>query len=92
MKWKKSIETNFTSISRIAWEAYKLPLKSSQERNQLSIQSVLNIALTKKYAITKARKEIFKLRVSEPIHYKEKNVELVKFFFSGFVDKTKRIE
>ena len=46
----------------------------------------------KKYAITKAGKEAFKLRVSEPILYKEKNMELVKFFFLGFVDQTKQME
>lgn len=90
---RKSIETNFSSISSNSMGSIQATIKKLLEKELIKYTEYVEHSVNKKkYAITKAGKETFKLRVSEPIHYKEKNMELVKFFFLGFVDKTKRIE
>lgn len=90
---RKSIETNFTSISSNSMGSIQATIKKLLEKELIEYTEYVEHSVNKKkYAITKAGKETFKLRVSEPIHYKEKNMELVKFFFLGFVDKTKQIE
>ncbi len=90
---RKSIETNFTSISSNSMGSIQATIKKLLEKELVKYTEYVEHSVNKKkYAITKAGKEAFKLRVSEPILYKEKNMELVKFFFLGFVDKAKRIE
>ena len=90
---RKSIETNFSSISSNSMGSIQAAIKKLLEKELVVYtEYVENSANKKKYAITKAGKETFKLRVSEPILYKEKNMELVKFFFLGFVDQTKQME
>lgn len=90
---RKSIETNFTSISSNSMGSIQATIKKLLEKELIKYTEYVEHSVNKKkYAITKAGKETFKFRVSEPIHYKEKNMELVKFFFLGFVDKTKQIE
>ena len=46
----------------------------------------------KVYEITHEGKEHFLSAISEPMLYKEKNMELSKFFFMGFAPKSKRLE
>ncbi|MGX6500672.1 PadR family transcriptional regulator [Enterococcus raffinosus] len=46
----------------------------------------------KVYYITDTGKEYFQKTISQPILYKEKNMELSKFFFMGFTDEIKRDE
>ncbi len=90
---RKSIETNFNSISSNSMGSIQATIKKLLKNDFIKYtEYVENSVNKKKYAITKAGKETFKMRISEPIHYKEKNMELVKFFFLGFADKTQQLE
>lgn len=89
---RKFIDTNFTSMSSNSIGSIQATIKKLLQKEAIEYTEYVEHSVNKKkYSITKTGKDTFKLRISEPIHYKEKNMELVKFYFLGFVDKAKRI-
>lgn len=86
---KKVIETNFTNISSNSIGS--IQAKKLLSKNMIYFSEYVENSVNKKvYEITDAGKEFFLSSISKPMCYKEKNMELSKFFFMGFVEKNKR--
>ena len=90
---KKIIEKNFGSISSSSIGSMQAAVKKLLGKNMICFnESVENSVNKKVYEITHEGKEHFLSTISEPMLYKEKNMELSKFFFMGFAPKSKRLE
>lgn len=90
---RKIIERNFTSISSNSMGSIQATIKKRLQNDFIAYTEYVEHSVNKKkYSITKAGKKEYKLRIHEPILYKEKNMVLVKFYFLGFVDEAKRIK
>lgn len=89
---KKVIETNLTNISSNSIGSIQAAVKKLLNKNMISFSEYVENSVNKKvYEITDAGKAYFYAGISEPMRYKEKSMELSKFFFMGFVEKSKRL-
>lgn len=90
---KKVIEKNFTNISSSSVGSMQAAVKKLLSKNMICFSEYVEDSVNKKvYAITDEGKKYFLSSISEPMLYKEKNMELSKFFFMGFASKNKRLE
>ena len=90
---KKVIETNFTNISSSSVGSMQAAVKKLLSKNMVCFSEYVEDSVNKKvYEITDEGKKYFLSSISKPMHYKEKNMELSKFFFMGFAPKSKRLE
>lgn len=90
---KKVIETNFTNISSSSVGSMQAAVKKLLSKNMICFSEYVEDSVNKKvYEITDEGKKYFFSSISEPMRYKEKNMELSKFFFMGFAPKSKRLE
>lgn len=90
---KKVIETNFTNISSSSVGSMQAAVKKLLSKNMICFSEYVEDSVNKKvYKITDEGKKYFFSSISEPMRYKEKNMELSKFFFMGFAPKSKRLE
>lgn len=89
---RKAIEANFTNISSNSIGSIQATVKKLLEQNMICFSEYVENSVNKKvYKITSQGKAHFYALVSQPMLYKEKSMELSKFFFMGFVEKSKRL-
>ena len=89
---RKMIETNFTSISSSSLGSMQTAIKKLLEMECITFSEHVENGVNKKvYSITTAGKRKFFSNISAPMKYKEKNMELNKFFFLGFLEKEAQI-
>lgn len=90
---KKVIEKNFGNISSSSIGSMQAAVKKLLSKNMICFNEYVENSVNKKvYEITHEGKEYFLAAISEPMLYKEKNMELSKFLFMGFAPKCKRLE
>jgi DNA-binding PadR family transcriptional regulator len=90
---KKAIEKTFTSISSNSVGSIQTALKKLLADCMVTFTETHENGKNKKiYELTDKGKAYFFENVSKPMLYKEKNMELAKFFFMGFAPKSVRIE
>lgn len=90
---RKLIENRFSLISSNSMGSIQAAIKKLSAKNMIIFsESVENGVNKKVYEITTEGKDYFYSGISAPMLYKEKNMELCKFFFMGFADKEKRVE
>lgn len=90
---KKVIEKNFGNISSSSIGSMQAAVKKLLSKNMICFSEYVENSVNKKvYEITNDGKEYFLSTISEPMLYKEKNMELSKFFFMGFALKSKRLD
>lgn len=90
---KKVIEKNFGNISSSSIGSMQAAVKKLLSKNMICFSEYVENSVNKKiYEITNEGKEYFLSTISEPMLYKEKNMELSKFFFMGFALKSKRLD
>ncbi len=90
---KKIIEKNFGNISSSSIGSMQAAVKKLLSKDMICFSEYVENSVNKKvYEITHEGKEHFLSAISEPMLYKEKNMELSKFFFMGFASKSKRLE
>lgn len=90
---KKVIEKNFGNISSSSIGSMQAAVKKLLSKNMICFNEYVENSVNKKvYEITHEGREHFLFSISEPMLYKEKNMELSKFFFMGFASKSKRLE
>lgn len=90
---KKVIEANFTNISSSSVGSMQAAVKKLLSKNMVCFSEYVEDSVNRKvYEITDEGKKYFLSSISEPMLYKEKNMELSKFFFMGFAPKSKRLE
>lgn len=90
---KKVIEKNFGNISSSSIGSMQAAVKKLLSKNMICFSEYVENSVNKKvYVITHEGKEYFLSAIPEPMLYKEKNMELSKFFFMGFTSKSKRLE
>lgn len=90
---KKIIEKNFTNISSSSVGSMQAAVKKLLSKNMISFSEYVEDSVNKKvYEITGEGKKYFLSSISEPMRYKEKNMELSKFFFMGFAPKSMRLK
>ena len=88
---RKAIETNFTNISSSSTGSIHSAINKLQGKNFILVNEFVENSVNKKvYEITVAGKEYFYENITKPMLYKDKNMELGKFIFMGFVPKEKR--
>lgn len=87
---RKYIETWFTGISSNSIGSIQAAIKKLVEKDCIVFNEYLENSVNKKvYSITPQGKEYFQNKISTPMRYKEKNMELNKLFFMGFADRDK---
>jgi len=90
---RKRIETHFTSISSNSMGSIQATIKKLLAGSMIICNEFVENSVNKKvYEITDKGKAYFIDSVSKPMLYKEKNMELGKLLFMGFVQKNKRID
>lgn len=90
---KKIIEKNFTNISSNSVGSMQAAVKKLLDKNMICFSEYVEDSVNKKvYEITGEGKKYFLSSISEPMRYKEKNMELSKFFFMGFAPKSMRLK
>lgn len=90
---KKVIEKNFGNISSSSIGSMQAAVKKLLSKKMICFSEYVENSVNKKvYEITNEGKEYFLSTISEPMLYKEKNMELSKFFFMGFALKSKRLD
>jgi DNA-binding PadR family transcriptional regulator len=90
---KKILERNFSSMCSNSAGSIQSTVKKMFKDGMIVYNEYVENSVNKKmYAITDKGKEYFINSISEPMLYKEKNMELGKLFFMGFAPKDKRIE
>lgn len=90
---RKAIETNFTNISSNSTGSIQAAVKKLLDQNMIRFSEYVENSVNKKvYEITDSGKSYFYSSISKPMLYKEKSMEMSKFFFMGFVEKGKRLE
>lgn len=88
---RQSIKNSLSTVSSDSTGSIQAALKKLLNKNMITYKEQVEGGLNKKvYFITDAGKEYFQESISQPMLYKEKNMELSKFFFMGFTDKNKR--
>jgi len=89
---RKAIETNLTNISSNSIGSIQAAVKKLLGKNMIRFNEYVENSVNKKvYEITDEGKVYFYDSISKPMLYKEKSMELSKFFFMGFVEKSKRL-
>lgn len=89
---KKTIATNFTNISSNSMGSIQAAVKKLLAKEMICVHEHVENNVTKKvYEMTQEGKTYFLSSVSKPMLYKEKSMEMSKFFFMGFVENTKRV-
>ncbi len=90
---RKTIETVFTSISSNSMGSIQASIKKLLHKKMIIFDEFVENSVNKKvYCITDIGKSYFFSEIQIPMKHKEKNMELNKLFFMGFVPKDKRIE
>lgn len=90
---RQSIKNSLSTVSSDSTGSIQAALKKLLSKNMITFKERVDSGVNKKvYYITDTGKEYFQKKISQPMLYKEKNMELSKFFFMGFTDKTKRDE
>lgn len=90
---KKIIEKNFTNISSSSVGSMQAAVKKLLDKNLICFSEYVENSVNKKvYETTDKGKKYFLSSISEPMRYKEKNMELSKFFFMGFAPKSMRLK
>ena len=89
---KKVIEIHLTNVSSNSIGSIQAAIKKLLSKNLICFNEYVENNVNKKtYEITDTGKEYFISSISEPMLYKEKSMELSKFFFMGFVEKSKQV-
>lgn len=89
---RKSIEANFISMSSNSMGSIQATIKKLLSNGMIVFDEYVENSVNKKvYEITDKGKLYFFDSISKPMLYKEKSMELSKFFFMGFVEKSKRL-
>ncbi|MBP1048201.1 PadR family transcriptional regulator [Enterococcus sp. BWM-S5] len=89
---RNAIKTNFTSMSSSSTGSIQAAIKKLLAGDMVTYQELVENSVNKKiYSITDKGKEYFLEKIEHPMKYKEKNMELSKFFFMGFLPAEKRI-
>ncbi|MFV0362446.1 MAG: PadR family transcriptional regulator [Suipraeoptans sp.] len=90
---RKLIENSFSLVSSNSMGSIQAAIKKLTDKHMVIFsESVENGVNRKVYEITEVGKTYFFAKVSSPMKYKEKNMELSKFFFMGFANKENRID
>lgn len=85
---RKSIETWLSNISSNSLGSIQASIKKLMDKDMIDFSEYVENSVNKKaYAITEKGKKYFLENISSPMLYKEKNMELSKFFFMGFSDQ-----
>lgn len=85
---RKLIDSNFTNISSNSLGSIQTAIKKLIANEFIVFDEfVENSVNKKKYAITEKGRSHFLEIIKKPMLFKEKNMELSKFFFMGFVDE-----
>lgn len=90
---RKLIENQFSLISSNSTGSIQAAIKKLLNKKMVIFnESVENGVNRKVYEITELGKEYFFSGISSPMLYKEKNMELAKFFFMGFTEEDARFK
>lgn len=88
---RKKIEQNFTSMSSGSMGSIQAAIRKLLIGGMITFREYVENGVNKKvYAITETGREHFYAGIQKPMAYKEKSMELVKFFFMGMVESDKR--
>ena len=88
---RKFIDANLSSISSSGTGSIQAVIKKSLGNRMITCSEYVEKGVNKKvYELTAEGKAYFMDSLSKPMLYKEKNMELAKFFFMGFVPAAKR--
>ncbi|MGM0167061.1 hypothetical protein IGI39_002041 [Enterococcus sp. AZ135] len=88
---RQSIKQSLSTVSSDSTGSIQAALKKLLNKDRITFKEQVEGGLNKKvYFITDNGIEYFQQAIAQPMLYKEKNMELSKFFFMGFTDKTKR--
>lgn len=94
---RKAIETVFTSMTSNSMGSIQAAVKRLLDHEMISFDAFIedksgNKVYKKVYRITEIGKSYFLSEIQTPMKYKEKNMELIKFFYMGFAPHAKRVE
>lgn len=82
---KKDIATNFTAMSSDSTGSIQTTIKKLMKNGLITFNELVENSVNKKiYELTDSGRAYFLNTISKPMQYKEKNMELAKFFFMGF--------
>ncbi len=88
---RKIIERNFTSISSNSMGSIQTALKKLRQSGRVIFSEGVENGVNKKiYEITEAGRSYFLAEIAKPMRNKEKNMELVRFFYMGFAPTEER--
>lgn len=88
---RQMIKNSLSTVSSDSTGSIQAALKKLLNKKMITFTEQVEGGINKKvYYITDAGKEHFQQAIVQPMLYKEKNMELSKFFFMGFTDKAKR--
>lgn len=88
---RQSIKHSLSTVSSDSTGSIQAALKKLLNKDRITFKEQVEGGLNKKvYFITDNGIVYFQQAIAQPMLYKEKNMELSKFFFMGFTDKTKR--
>ena len=87
---RQSIKNSLSTVSSDSTGSIQAALKKLLNKQMITFKEQVEGGLNKKvYFITDLGKEHFQQSITQPMLYKEKNMELSKFFFMGFADADK---
>lgn len=88
---RQMIKNSLSTVSSDSTGSIQAALKKLLNKKMITFTEQIEGGINKKvYYITDVGKEHFQQAIAQPMLYKEKNMELSKFFFMGFIDKAKR--
>ncbi|WP_251867211.1 helix-turn-helix transcriptional regulator [Enterococcus malodoratus] len=88
---RQMIKNSLSTVSSDSTGSIQAALKKLLNKKMITFTEQIEGGINKKvYYITDVGKEHFQQAIAQPMLYKEKNMELSKFFFMGFTDKAKR--
>ncbi|MBO0993689.1 PadR family transcriptional regulator [Bacillus sp. SD088] len=86
---RQFIKDSLSTVSSDSTGSIQAGIKKLLKKELITVQEQVENGVNKKtYFITEAGKKHFKECISIPMLYKEKNMELSKFFFQGFANKS----
>ena len=90
---RKTVEEKLSLVSSNSMGSIQTAIrKLLLEGMVIFIEVLENGKMKKIYELTDKGKSTFYDKITKPMMYKEKNMELIKLFFMGFVDKNARVE
>ncbi|MBO1306873.1 helix-turn-helix transcriptional regulator [Enterococcus sp. 669A] len=90
---RQQINSTLSKISSSSTGSIQAALKKLLKAGMITFVEQVEGGVNKKiYSITDSGKEYFEEKIAAPMLHKEKNMELSKFFFMGFVDPGKRVQ